>query len=170
MTKNTKKLIEDENAKWLSQYRERIERRDRTLKHAAVFAIFFTLTTAIYIFAAAAVASATTSNPIFLIAFAFSIFVGLLFIFTVADIITPSEYNKMSNAGIISGIFISVIIGIIYFSPPMSAQYPISMQVLYSNTTIIQNCTAFTNTNSGYDEKEECDECDKECKAESAEG
>ena len=51
MTKNTKKLIEDENAKWLSQYRERIERRDRTLKHAAVFAIFFTLTTAIYIFA-----------------------------------------------------------------------------------------------------------------------
>ena len=144
MTKNTKKLIEDENAKWLSQYRERIERRDRTLKHAATFIFYFAIA-----FFIAFVLGAMLALSAF--GFAFLVTFVAFFFLTLAFSVNSREYAKAVIVGIICGIILGLIISIVYTAPMISvAQYPISMQVLYSNTTIIQNCTVFTNTNSGY--------------------
>ena len=144
MTKNTKKLIEDENAIWLSQYRERIESRDRTLRHVAISIIYSALAFSLAFLLGDALALRAVLATIFIACLSF-------FILIISLAILSSEYDKTFIVSTICGLILGLTISIAYTAPMASiAQYPISMQVLYSNTTIIQNCTAFTNTNSGY--------------------
>ena len=138
------KKISGEEIEWLSKNKQSIEKRNRSLKGAGVFFYCIALLLALSI----SVTLATHSALAFAL-IAFVIFLVLAAIFIVTNL--PDKYAGEVVAGSISGIIIGTVIALIYISPMISiAQYPISMQVLYSNTTIIQNCTAFTNTNSGY--------------------
>ena len=135
-----------EDAKWLSQHRQSIEKGSRILKGAGVFFYCFA-----FVFAIAALA-ALAATVAFVYAFAFA-GLGLAFILSLI-IIIPDEYAGEVIVGIISGFIIGIIIALIYIAPMASvAQYPISMQVFYPNhpnMTITQNCTGFTTSESGY--------------------
>ena len=141
------KKISGEEIEWLSKNKQSIEKRNRSLKGAGVFFYCIALLLALSI----SVTLATHSALAFAL-IAFVIFLVLAAIFIVTNL--PDKYAGEVVAGSISGIIIGTVIALIYISPMISiAQYPISMQVFYPNhpnLTIIQNCTPFTTSASGY--------------------
>ena len=133
-----------EDAKWLSQHRQNVERRNRILKGTGVFFYCFAFAFAIAIFLALIPGS---------FAFLFAS-IALLVAFILVIVITPNKYASEAIVGTLGGFSVGVVIALIYISPMASiAQYPISMQVFYPNhpnLTITQNCTAFSVSSSGY--------------------
>lgn len=143
-----------EDAKWLSQHRQSVERRDKVLINAGAFLGSFTLTLVTIL--AFAVALAFILNNSFVIGIRFFL-VGTVISILSVGISTLSFWDDKDNiviAGIISGVIFSFLITLFYIIPMASiAQYPVSMQVFYPNhpnLIITQTCTKFSVSSSGY--------------------
>lgn len=78
----------------------------------------------------------------------------LLILVIANHFIYTDAYASITVASFFAAMITGVVVALIYIAPMISiAQYPISMQVFYSNhpnLTITQNCTPFTTTSSSY--------------------
>ena len=139
------KKISGEEIEWLSKNKQSIEKRNRILKGAGVFFLYF----AVFLALAPSVA---LTFVIFVFIIATAALVSLIFF--ISGIIPNSKYRVEAVVGVISGFTIGIAITLIYIIPMISiSQYPISMQVFYPNhpnLTITQNCTDFTTSASSY--------------------
>ena len=143
----TNKKISDEDLEWLQAHKQSVERRTRMLKGAGMFFYCFALGFALI----SSIVLATHSAFLYA-SISFIILLGLIATLIIAE---PSDkYAGSAVAGLMHGLLIGLVIALVYIAPiAFIAEYPISMQVFYPNhpnITIIQNCTGFTTTNSGY--------------------
>ena len=115
-------------------------------KHAGIYAFFMLLGLALGILFGYSI---ETSNPFALYVASITIVFGFVF-----SLLYDDDNGSMVIIGFILGAIIGAVFTAIAFAPmAFIAEYPISMQVFYPNhpnITIIQNCTGFTTTNSGY--------------------
>ena len=136
------KKISDEDLEWLQAHKKNVERA----KHAGIYAFFMLPGLALGIFSGYSVEAL---NSFYVIVAVIATLAGGAF-----SLLYDDDNGSMVIISFIFGAIIGAVFTAIAFAPmALIAEYPISMQVFYPNhpnITIIQNCTGFTTTNSGY--------------------
>ena len=136
-----------EDAKWLSQHRQNIERRNQILKGAGAFLSGFAFAFVLILIPILIANFPPFGLPMLIIPLSLSLALFAIF----GEVFFEDATVNTIIAGLISGAIFSLLITLFYIVPMVSiAQYPVSMQVFYPNLTITQNCTKFSVSSSGY--------------------
>ena len=136
-----------EDAKWLSQHRQSVERRNQILKGAGAFLSGFAFAFVLILIPILIANFPPFGLPMLIIPLSLSLALFAIF----GEVFFEDATVNTIIAGLISGAIFSLLITLFYIVPMVSiAQYPVSMQVFYPNLTITQNCTKFSVSSSGY--------------------
>lgn len=137
-----------EEANWLRKHKNAVERRTDLLKKISFFVLSF-----MFSFGATVFGIIALGAPGVFIAIILSLLsiIGLCISCFVFEFPASARVNIVS--GVIVGLWIMAIFLTQIINSAIAFQYPISMHVLYPNHTniaVIQSCTGFTNSSSGY--------------------
>lgn len=128
--------------------------RSRLLKGAGISTLYFTLGFIILLSSITFIIIITTTSYLTLL-----VFLGTAILVSVTFTLNITSYyiDSFTTVAFISffiGAIVGILIGLIYVAPMVNiAAYSVSLQVSYPNhpnLTIIQNCTSFTTSASGY--------------------